>query len=377
MKFVVSTKPLKNVTSLGIIKANLSKYYYRSHVVQITATRDTLKINIEAASIKTRMTLQGSGDSDTPVSVIIDCLMFKSLIDSIETDVMSIEFVQGGISIHAGTSKFSIPQLMDANDVQLNEPTDIYSATSTITIKPENWQFVKDHQMYALSVSEDHPVYTNVWVGADKEIIAGDYDMGRFTYSKYGDFDTTCLIPPSLVNLFTSIPEGSTITKVDRSYLLNVATDSYSMVTEFTPKYEDDDSVGSYNSNIILGTFKHPDNYITVDVGSITKFINQTAIVKQSDLDKYLDFSVSDGILTLTNRTSHYSMDVSSIQSYSVKFVMEYIKQVLVNLDSDTVNIAPMIRSGVDANGQTIERAIGCIFWTDNLTTVLAGQGQG
>jgi hypothetical protein len=375
MKFTVSTKPLKNVTSLGIIKANISKFFYRSNIVQITATRDTLKLNIEASGIKTRMTLKGSGDSDTPASIMVDCAKFKSLIDSIETEVVSIEFIEGGMYIHAGTSKFAVPQMIDVNDVQLNEPIDQYTAASTLTIKPADWQFIKDHQMYAISNSENHPVYKNVWISKDTDVIVGDYDIGMFTYSKRGDFGSTCLLPPSLINLLTSIPEGSTISKVNKEYVLNITTDSYSMITEFTPKYEDDESVGSYNAEIILGMLNHPESFVSVDVAPIIKFINQSAIISQSDTDKIVNFSIKDGTLTLMNRTSSYSMPVTATASYTVKFAIDYIKSVLSNFDSDTINIAPMMRSGNDENGNPIQMVIGCIFWTDTLTTVLAGQG--
>lgn len=375
MKFVVNTKPLKNVTNLGIIKANVSKYFYRSNLVQITANRDTLKLNIEASGIKTRMTLKGSGDEDTERSILLDCLTFKNLIDSIDKDVVSIEFVAGAIYIHAGTSKFAISQTLDVNDVQLDEPDDRYIGDTPIEIKPADWQFVKDHQMYAISTSENHPVYKNVWVGNDRDVIVGDFDCSLFTYSKNGNFDATCLLPPSLINLFTSIPEGSTVTKVGKAYLLNITTDSYSMITEFTPKYEDDDSVGSYNSQIILGMLNHPDKYITVATTPIIKFINQAAIISQSDVDKVIDFSVNDGQLVLTNKSSSYSMEVIDVSNYTVKFATDFIKSVLANFDTDTVNIAPMTRNMVGDNGQTVPVTIGCIFWSDTLTTVLAGQG--
>lgn len=375
MKFVVNTKPLKNVTNLGIIKANVSKYFYRSNLVQITANRDTLKLNIEASGIKTRMTLKGSGDEDTERSILLDCLTFKNLIDSIDKDVVSIEFVAGAIYIHAGTSKFAISQTLDVNDVQLDEPDDRYTGDTPIEIKPADWQFVKDHQMYAISTSENHPVYKNVWVGNDRDVIVGDFDCSLFTYSKNGNFDATCLLPPSLINLFTSIPEGSTVTKVGKAYLLNITTDSYSMITEFTPKYEDDDSVGSYNSQIILGMLNHPDKYITVATTPIIKFINQAAIISQSDVDKVIDFSVNDGQLVLTNKSSSYSMEVIDVSNYTVKFATDFIKSVLANFDTDTVNIAPMTRNMVGDNGQTVPVTIGCIFWSDTLTTVLAGQG--
>lgn len=369
MKFTVSTKPLKNVTDLGIIKANISKFYYRSNIVQITATQDTLKLNIEASGIKSKMTLKGSGDEDTTVSIMVDCSVFKALLDSIENDVITLEFIEGGMYIHAGTSKFAIPQMLDVNDVQLSEPVEQYNATSSITIKPADWQFVKDHQMYAISDSAQHPVYTNVWVGKDKDIIVGDFESSLFTYSKHGDFDSTCLFPSSLINLFTSIPEGSKVEKIDKNYILTITTDSYSMVTEFMPKYEDDEAVGSYNSDIILGMLVHPESFITIDIGPITKFISQTSIINQTELDKIIEFSIADNKLTLSNKSSDYSMTVTSADNYSVKFTSDTLKSVLSNFDSDKINIAPMVR---EENGE--KKTIGCIFWTDNLTTLLAGE---
>ena len=376
MKFTVSTTPLKNVMNLGIIKSNISKFYYRSNIVQITADRDTLKLNIEAASIKTRMTLRGSGDEDAVRTVMVECLKFKNLIDSIDSEIISLEFIDGGLYVHTGTSKFAISQIIDANDAQLDEPVDNFDTANTITITSSDWQFINDHQMFAISTSEKRPVYKNVWVGSDNAAIVGDFDASLFTYSKHGNFDSSCLIPPTLINLFTSIPEGSTIAKIDKNYVLNIETDNYSMVTEFTPKYEDDETVGSYNSEIILNILKHPENFITLDINPIIKFINQTAIVNQSDAGKITDFILGDGKLLLNNRSNSYSTEVDTDASYTVKFATAYLKSVLSNLDDDKVNVAPMKRTVPGANGQpATEITIGCIFWTDDLTIVLAGQG--
>jgi len=366
MKFTVSTQPLKSVTDLGIIKANISKFFYRSNIVQITASRDTLKLNIEASGIKTRMTLTGSGDEDTTASTMIDCAKFKNLIDSIDNDILTIEFIEGGIYIHAGTSKFAISQIVDVNDVQLDEPITEFNSENTVTINPADWQFIKDHQMYALAKSETHPVYKNVWVGKNKDTLVGDYDASLFTYSTYGNFGDTCLFPASLINLFTSIPEGSTVVKVDKNYVLNISTDNYSMITEITPKYEDDEAVGSYNSEIILNMLKHPDNYITINTLPISKFINQTTMLKQSNMDNTINFSLNEGELTLSDRTNSYVTDATIGDSYTVKFSVDLFKSVLANFDTDTINVAPMMRG---------ENAIGCIFWSDTLTMLLAGQG--
>ena len=366
MKFVVSTKPLKNVTDLGIIKSNISKYYYRSTIVQITATRDTLILNIEASGIKTKMMLSGSGDVDEVASIIVDCSLFKKLLDSIDTEIVSLDFMQNYLKLSAGTSKFDIAAIVDANDMQLSGPSEEYNVESSSVIKSADWQFVRDHQLYAIATGEAHPVYKNVYVGTDKDLIVGDFDSSLFTYSKCGDFDTPCLFPTSIINLFTSIPDGSTISKIGRSYIINITTDNYSMVTEFTPKYEDDEAVGSYNSQIILGMLAHPEAFITIDVAPITKFINQTSILAQSDFDKVFDFKIQDNTLTMTNRVSSYSMSVESSANYTIKFHAAFFKSVLANFDSDTLNIAPM---------QQGERTIGCIFWSDKLTVLLAGQG--
>ena len=373
MRFTVNTKPRKNVTSLGIIKANISQFYYRSGIVQITASRDNLILNIEASGIKTKMVLRGSGDEDTTVSTIVDCAKFKQLIDRIESTVLTIEFIEAGIVVCAGRSRFSVPQMVDVNDMQLDEPLEEYDGGSTVSITPTDWQFVKDHQMYAISKSKDHPVYTYVWLGENHDVIVGDIDIGRFTYSHQGTFDTTCLLPPSLVNLFTSIPANSVITKVGKSYILNIETDSYSMITEFTPKYEDDDSVGSYNSAIILSRLTHPEASIIVDTAPLVKFLSQTAILTQSDEDKAVVFTVEDNKLTVANRVGKYSADANTGEPYSVKFQLDLFKGVIANFDSDEINIAPLYGMGVDENGQRKEMPVGCIFWTDNLTVNLAG----
>ena len=365
MKFVISTKPLKSVTSLGIIKANITKHDHRSHIVQLTATSDTLKINIEATSIKTRMLLHGSGDSEGPVTIIVDCARFKALLDSIENDIITLEFADGALYVHAGTSKFAIPQVFDARDAQLNEPIDEYSFEGTAAIKPANWQFIKEHQLYAIATKEERPVYRNVWVGKDHDVIVGNMDIGMFTFSKKSDFDNTCLLPLSLVNLFAAIPEGATISKFGRSYVLSINTDSYSLITEFVPKYEDDESVGSYKADIILNKAVHPAAYITVDVGPLIKFIGQTSIFRDSDQDKAMQFNVAKGKLTLSNKSNSYTAMVSNDVTCELLFNIDLFKSVISNFDSDKINIAPVL--GEEG------KAVGCQFWTDDLTAVLAG----
>ena len=367
MKFTVNSKPLKNVTDLGIIKQNISSLYYRSNIAQVTATRNSFKINIEAAGIKTSMTLKGgSGDTDEKASIIVDCSTLKSLIDSIDTDVITFNFDTGSLGITSGTSKFTLPQILDVRDVQVSEPTENFTAEETITLDAESWKFIKDHQLYAISDSKTHPVYRNVWVNANKDVIVGDYETSLFTYSKQSNLDNTCLLPVTLVNLFTNIPEGSTISRIGRTYILNINTDSYSMSTEFTPFYEDDESVGSYNANIILGMLTKSDKFLTLDVTPITKFVNQISLLSQGSFDRNIDFSIANNVLTLSALDCEYKLNVNGDQTnYSVQFDMDKFKDVLSHFDDDNVKIAPMTRD---------KQVIGCIFWTDSLITLLASK---
>ena len=244
MKFTVSTKPLKSAVDLGIIKENISKFNQKSCLAQVTATRDSLRINIEAPSIYTEITLRGSGDADAAETVFVDCALLRQLIDSFDKDITSIDFIDGGIVLHSGSSKFTLPKLLDANNLSLNRPAASSDANS-IELKAGDWKFVKEHQMFAISIWMIHPVYTKVWIGEDGKVIIGDIDNVIFTLSNKSNLGSTCLLNPTIINLFTNLPEGSKIKKVDNSYVLSVDTDGYSLISQFIPEYETDEGVGS------------------------------------------------------------------------------------------------------------------------------------
>ena len=137
--------------------------------------------------------------------------------------------------------------------------------------------------------------------------------------------------------------------------------------------YEDDEAVGSYNSNIILSRMSHPESFITINVDPIIKFINQTSILNQSDLDKIFDFVVADNKLTLSNRIGSYSTEANTAADFSIKFDLDLFKGVISNFDSDEIHLAPMFGPGTDDNGNNIQIPVGCIFWTEDITTILAG----
>lgn len=366
MKFTVSTKPLQNAIDLGIIKENISKFNQKSCLAQITASRENLRINIEAPSIYTEIVLRGSGDSDTEETIFVDCSLLRQLIDSFDKDITSIEYVEGGIILHSGSSKFTLPKLIEANNLSLNRPTTT-DAVDSIELKSSDWKFVKEHQMFAISIWMIHPVYTKVWIGEDGKVIVGDIDNVIFTLSNKSNLGSTCLLNPTIINLFTNLPEGSRIKKVDNSYLLSVTTDGYKLTSQFIPEYETDEGVGSYNSEAILTTLTKPESFIEVDVAPIIKFLNQADIVATAQ-DTSTSFKVENSILTLNRGSGDFKLDIAQtgeLNNYAGDFKSTFFKSIFSSIDSDRIKIGPVYNEG---------ELSGSLFWTDNLAIVLAFQ---
>lgn len=366
MKFTLSTKPLQNAVDLGIIKENISKFNQKSCLAQVTATRENLRINIEAPSIYTEIVLTGSGDSDEAETIFVDCALLRQLVDSFDKDVTSIDFVDGGIVLHSGSSKFTLPKLLDANNLSLNRPVTNAEGDS-IELKSGDWKFVKDHQMFAISIWMIHPVYTKVWIGEDGKVIIGDIDNVIFTLSNKSNLGSTCLLNPTIINLFTNLPEGSKIKKVDNSYVLSVDTDGYTLTSQFIPEYESDEGVGSYESESILTTLNKPESYIEVDVATVNKFLNQADIVATAQ-DTSTYFKVDGSSLILNRGSGDLKLDVNKVgelTDYAGDFKSTFFKSIFSSVDSDRIKIGPVYNEG---------ELSGSVFWTDNLSIVLAFQ---
>lgn len=364
MKFTVNTQPLQNVLSLGVIKANISKYYYTSNLIQITANADTLKLNHVSNGIKTQMTLRGSGDTQEETTILVDCSIFKALIDSIESDTVALEYSDGGLFIIAGTSKFTLSKMVDAEGMSIEAPATSYESSEVKDITPSVWKFIKEHQMFAISTSNNYLVYRNLWVSENDDVLAGDYSQSLFAYSKQPTLGSTCLLPTSLLNLFVALPDNSRVAKAGDSYVLQIESDSYTLLTEFTPKYESDEKVGSYNAPVIMGMLKHPTECAKMEIAPVLKFLNQSALLTSNSMDKVVILKSESDALTFTTRQSEISLPVVESTEYQVKFNSDLLKSVLSNFDADEISIAPIMREGV---------AIGCIFWSDTLTMLLAG----
>ena len=364
MKFIVNTQPLKDALNLGIINANVSNFHKKSCIIQISADANTLRINIEASMICTELTLKGSGEGQ-PATIFVDSLLFKQLINTLETSTVTLEYTENGLVVHSGKSKFNVPKMIDSTELELASPVlPSYDAVYS-DIKQSDWKYIKEHQMYAISLAFIHPVYTRVWIGEGGDVIVGDFDASLFTHSVKNNLGNTCLLSDTIINLFISLPDGAKLTQVGRDYVIQVVHDSFTYRTQFTPGYEDDEEIGSYNSEIFLSMMQHPDSYAVVPVAAVTKLLNQAQLLSNTSEDT-ITFSIESGILYLKDRNVEGQIiiqgDVNS--EYSIEFKLDILKKVISNYEDETICVSPLIQN---------DEVAGILIWNDELTTIVAG----
>ena len=372
MKFTLNTKPLISALDLGVIPANVSKYYAKSCLAQLTATKNTLKINLEASLIASELILRGSGDVDETAVVFVDCLLLKQLVATFESATTTIEFVAGGgITLHSGSSKFNLPNMVEGTAVSLTAPSAVADATSpSISINADDWKFIKDYQMYAISMSFVYPVYTKVWLGEDGSVLVGDFGQQHFTVSKKSALGATCLVSDTIVNLFNTLSEGATLTKIGKSYLIQYTSDAFTYTAEFTPQYEEDEGVGDYKSAVILSIFnKDESNCFDVPVAEILKRINQAELLASNADDTMTMSIVHEGEKTLLKlkdeNTKHEIPVTGNCKDFSVDFYIAKLKSVMNNIDEEVAHVAPIVDESGAAQGITV--------WTKQVAVMVGG----
>lgn len=368
MKFTLSTKPFADALNLSVIPANVSKYFRLSCLAQLTASRHELRVNLQASNISTEVLLKGSGDQDEAVSVFVDCVVLKQLVSTFESSTVTIEYVEGGIVLHSGSSKFTLPQLAESGDGELARPTLPPADAPKVKLNLDDWKFIKDYQMYAVALSFVYPIYMNVWIGESGDVIVGDFNNGLFTFSKKNSLGKTCLLTDTIINLFTSLPEGAEITLMDKSYLVNVKTDGFEYMSEFTPKYENEDGVGDYQSDVFLSTVsKTEDNSFKVAVAPIAKFLSQADLLS-SGSDNKIEFNLSGNELQIKDENIDCKLKVEgNCSPFNVPLNATLFRPIIGHIDSENVNICPVI--GEDG-------ADGLVIWTNDLSVVVGAMDE-
>lgn len=364
MKFTCNTKPFADSLDLGIINQNVSNFHQKSCTVELTASEKMLKINIEASQVFTEIHIPGKGEEGS-ATVFVDSITLKNLASTLESQTVTLQFDDNGLTIVSGKSKFTLPKLVDDADFDLKAPVVPDTTAGSIEISRESWKFVKDFQMYAISMAYITPIYTKVWVGENGDVLVGDFDNSLFTHSVSSNLGRTCLLSDTIINLFNSLPAGSTIVPVDDSYVIQLKTDSYEYITQFTPQYEDDGSVGNYNSQIFLEMMQHEDSSaLQINTDAVTKALNQALLLSTNSQDS-ITFSIEDGHLHLTDKNVDCDIEGSgSSENYKVDFNLERLKKVISNYKDETINVSPMKQEG---------DTVGIMVWNNKLTTIVAG----
>lgn len=365
MKFTVNTKPLIDALDIGIINANISNYHKKSNVAQVTATEHVLKINLEADNIKTQLTLKGSGDTSDTSTIFVSSAMLKQLIASLDTVTVTFEFADSGLVIHSGKSTFTLAKMTEADDIELAKPALPKYDAVKIDIDKTKWKFIKDNQMYALAMSFIHPVYTRVWVGADGDVLVGDFDNSLFTHSKGNTLGTQCLLSDTIINLFISLPDDAKLIKLDRSYLVIASTEGFEYITEFSPLYETDEGIGDYNSDIFLDMMKHSSYSVKVSSAKLNKILGQASMLSNT-VEDTIKFVMMNNVLTLTDNNVNCDIDVTGESvDYQIEFKIEALRKVMSTYSDETISIAPVNAEDGSVGGIQV--------WNDALTTVVAG----
>lgn len=364
MQFKVNTEPLNSALALGIINANVSKFYAPSCVALVTLSRTSMKINLQASSIVSEINISGMGSEDSIQSIFVDSMKLKQLVNSFDTNTIDFDLNDDGLTLISGRSKFTLAKMLEG-DVQVQKPTKIADASNVIPVVKENWKFIDDNQMYAKGVSFTNKAYTMVWCGDKGDVLVGDFDNSLFTHSQKGDMPVTCLLSDTTVNLLNSVPEGSEMVQNGKSFVLDVKTDSYEFTCEFMPGYEDDQEYGEYNASIIIDMMSHAEEHIVIDPKKVSKFLSQALLLSANDDVVFMTYD--NGKLSVTGDYVDLPVDIisGSLENFKLKFRIKYLSDVLSKYDSEE-NISMSLVSNEDG-------VAGITVWSSDLTTTLAG----
>ena len=366
MKFTVSTKPLKNALNLCIINANVSKFYSKSLLAQITASKGTLRINHAANSILSQVTLHGMDDGDS-ASIMVDSILLKQLVSTLTSSEVEFEFTDNALIIRSGKSSFSLPKMMDTSEAQLPTPKAVGESAkeSAASVTKADWKFIKEHQMFAISESTVNPVYTYVWVGENGDVLVGDYVNGLFTHSTVSQLGETCLLTDTVISLFNNLPDGAEIAKQDGKYNIFVNTDGYSYISEFTPLYESDE-IGDYNSDIIMAMMTPDEQSVSmVNVSDINTVLNQAALLS-SDREPQISCVFEKNQITFKDARVNCTVQTEGgpVNPYELTFKPSALKSVISNCPEPKIGISPTMNEG---------EVVGIVVTSGDLSVVLAG----
>ncbi len=371
MIFTISTKPLKTALSLAVVGKNVNKNITKSAIVQLSMSEKNFRINTEAASISTEVSLYGFGDGES--TIFVDAITFKNLISTIDDTQIKIEFDCEGtdatfIKVIAGSSEYIIPRVFDAGKISMKRPMDV--STDGVAIDKTAWKFVSDHMMFALPKEKTaYPVYNNIWIGENGDILVGDMVESLFTHCAKSNLGATYLLSESIINLLCTVPDGSKIKKGDDdTYTIAFTSDSFTFLAEFVPKAENEEN-GNYRANAILPLLvSAKSQYVDVNVADIGKVLSQLKIVAGNET--VVNLKITSDEMRLSGKTINAAIPVSGnfTEPIDRRFKISLLSGITSNLPDQTVRITREMLKKKDGS----EINTGLVFTCGDMTVVCA-----
>lgn len=384
MKFTTNLKPIAEGIELAIINGNVGKYYQKSHITEINILEDGMQVNTESDSIRSELRFDGkvskSGDGDTFTKILVDSKLLKKLLNTLSAETVSFTVTETHLELGSGKSKFDLPQVdVPGSDgsYQLARPGKAKKGSEVSDLNPEEWEFVRRNQKYALSLSTSYPVYMSAWIGGKDGIITGDYGKSLFTHTYVDALDEPCLVRYTILNLLSSMPKGSTIVRSSGGYLVRYESDPFTFTCEFSPEIESDDF--NYNADIILGMFDTPAPKLRLETEKVRKLLSQAELFTAA-----LYFGVDSITLAFDGKTlrmfnvnvsCEFDMefdDAGTPDPFEADFDLRELKSVISHISDmkeeapDIIDIRPLSR---DDDGTEVTYAIR--VETDYISTCL------
>ena len=367
MKITVNTKNLYDALKLGVINSNVSKFFPNSLYAQLSLENGKLRINIEAENVLTELVIPGICDSDEPASEFIESVPFKNIVSTITSDTVDIDFVNGGIVVKSGKSKYTLNNSSGGVGIVYNRPISDFHDLESYPISVDDWKFIRDNQLFAISDSKtSHPVYRYVWVSENDDVLAGDFERDFFIRSQYPTLGSTCLLSDTIINLFASLPDGCNLYHVGNEYVIRYLSDAFSYYTQFTPASESNPSIGSYNSEFIIEMLYPSDNYSTISCEEVYKCLKQASLLFDGNSSRWIiKFEKGEGSVHISD--DHVDVEIectgTNVDNYTTYFFYENFERLMRNYKSGTFNISPIIQE---------DSVVGVIVWNDDTISVLS-----
>lgn len=347
----IKTKDLQAIVKLMIVPQNISKWVQRSQVLQITsdASQKILRLNAESENIISEAEFRGEfttdGNDGDVASLFVDCTTFRNLVGTLIHEDVEFFMTSNSITIQDGKSRYAIEKIADIADGEFAHPR--IGETGIESIKPDDWQFIKDHMLFTAmdTTIQDRPMYQYVYINEKGTIIIGDFFRSIFSTYHINPIGDTKLIPQGVVNALCLMPEKNSAFIGDGYISTVVDTDAVHFSAEH--KITTEEQVGGYGADVILPLFDCDDvEGLSAKSPDMLRILSQSDIVS-GKIDEYIALTLGgDEILFKDTRiSSTVECEGSLEETYSAYVSKARLRAIVSACPAKAVQITPIIRN--------------------------------